>query len=138
MGEHVIQRTPVSAPGGIRLLLLSVVLWAAGVVTIRVLAPTGWLTSGLSWLVLPATIPLVWLTLRLAMRIAGGMDPVLVAAFVSMPALLLDGLAFSYVPFLYGAAEDERRAGAAWLLWFVGVSLALALLRGVKKQGSRL
>ena len=82
-----------------------------------------------------ATLPLVWLTLRLGRRVAGwDADVLLVAAWLSMPALLLDGAAFSAAPWLYGADEAARRAGAGWLLWFVGVSLALAFYQS-SRQG---
>jgi hypothetical protein len=125
-------RTAVPAP---TLVALSALLWAIAVVTLRVAAPLGMFKAAVAIPLLIATVPLVWLTLRLGRRVAGqDVDVLLVAAWLSMPALLLDGLAFSAAPWLYGADEAARRAGAGWLLWFVGVSLALAFYQS-SRQG---
>ncbi len=117
------------------LVVLSAILWAIAVATVRVTAPLGVFGASYAIPLLAATLPLVWLTLRLGRRVAGwDADVLLVAAWLSMPALLLDGAAFSAAPWLYGADEAARRAGAGWLLWFVGVSLALAFYQS-SRQG---
>lgn len=115
-----------------------VVLWAVGVLSVRILSPLGVFAGPRGWLVLAATVPLVWLTLRLVVRLAPAFLGVVEAtALVSAPALLLDGLAFTATPWIYGQAEGSRRAAAAWLLWFVGVSLAMALWRGTRQAPRR-
>ncbi len=115
-----------------RLVALSVLLWGVGVGMIRQTSPLGLFAAGpASWALLAATLPLVWLCLRVCRRVAGGPDAdiVQVAALASAPALLLDGLAMSLAPWLYGPIEAGRRAGAGWVLWFVGATLALAFLQ---------
>ena len=118
----------------IRLMVLSVILWAVGVLTIRLAAPLGVFSPGFSIVLMLATIPLAWQTVDLAVRLAGRDSPLLaVATLVSMPALLLDGLAMTWTPGIYGPAALPLRAEAAWLLWFVGISLAVALLRQMRQ-----
>ncbi len=117
-----------------RLTVLSAVLWAVGVLTIRFAAPFGLFSPGFSLALMLATIPLAWLTVDLAIRVAGQNAPLpWVAAMVSMPALLLDGVAIMWAPGLYGPAAMPLRAEAAWLLWFVGVSMAVALWRQMRQ-----
>ena len=120
------------------LAMLSTVLWAVGVATIRESAPLGAFGAGVTLPLLAATVPLVWLTLHLGRRVAGWRaDILLVTAWLSMPALLLDGAAFSAAPWIYGPDETARRAGAGWLLWFVGVSLALAFYQSSRQAVRR-
>ena len=125
----------------LRLCVLSVLLWCAGVAAIRLALPLGVFTAGpAAWALLAATIPLAWLCLRLCVRIAGGAGAhiVDVAALVSAPALLLDGVAMSLAPWLYGPIEAGRRAGAAWVLWFVGATLALAFVQASRQASRRM
>ena len=124
----------------LRLCVLSVLLWGVGVAAIRLALPFGGFAAGpASWAVLAATLPLAWVCLRLCVGVAGkaGVDVIGVAALVCTPALLLDGVAMSLVPWLYGPLEAGRRAGAAWVLWFVGVTLALAFLQASRQAGRR-
>ena len=111
-----------------RLFVLSVVLWGVGVAFIREAIPFGLFSAAASFALLAATLPVAWLTVRLARRVAGpGTTPFEAVALVSMPALLLDGLALTWAPAAYGPAGTSLRIPAAWLLWFVGVSLAVAV-----------
>jgi hypothetical protein len=112
-----------------RLSALSVGLWGIGVLSVHFAAPHGAFTPRFAAVLLLATIPMAWLTVRLAVR-TSGLTPARImetAALVSMPALLLDGLALTWVPAFYSIDPGEQRAAAAWLLWFVGVSLAVAI-----------
>ena len=78
-------------------------------------------------------MPLAWATVDLARRIAGGRTALLEATAVAcIPALLLDGLALTWAQPIYGAAAMPLQGPAAWLLWFVGVSLAVALWRQMR------
>jgi hypothetical protein len=38
------------------------------------------------------------------------------------------------MPTLYSAVEPQQRAAAAWLLWFVGVGLALSLIVPMRQR----
>jgi hypothetical protein len=49
-------------------------------------------------------------------------------AVTSTVATMLDGVAMSQFPALYGADPAITGAGAAWLLWAIGVAGALSLL----------
>ena len=112
----------------VRLLLLSVVLWAVGVITIRLAAPLGMFAPRLAPLLFLATVPLAWATVDLARRVADGRHGLFEAtATTCVPALLLDGLALTWAQPIYGLAALPLQAPAAWLLWFVGVSLAVAM-----------
>ncbi len=120
-------------PASVRLMALSATLWAVGVATIRLAAPFGLFAPAFAPVLFAVTVPLAWLAVDLAVRVAGPHTPLPAAAtLVSMPALLLDGLAITWAPGLYGPAALPLRAEAAWLLWFVGVSLAVALWRQMR------
>jgi hypothetical protein len=106
-------------------------LWAVGVLAIHQLAPFGVFLPDAGAILLLAALPMAWLTVRLAVRVAGeaGPDPLTAVAIVSAPALLLDGLALTWAPSIYAGSAGEQRAAGAWLLWFVGVSLLIAIAR---------
>ena len=124
-----------AAPASVRLMALSAMLWGVGVATIRLAAPHGLFAPAFSAVLFAATVPLAWFTVDLAVRVAGRHTPLLATAtLVSMPALLLDGVAITWAPGLYGPAALPLRAEAAWLLWFVGVSLAMALWRQMRQS----
>jgi hypothetical protein len=113
------------------LLGLGVAFWVSGVVGVHFLAPLGVFSGRWSWALLVGTGPAAWGTVRLIKRVsgvAGGALPGAVA-MVSMPALLLDGVAMTWAPFVYVGDAAAQRAVGAWLLWFVGVSLVVAFLR---------
>ena len=116
-----------------KLLVLSVVLWIVGVATIRLVAPCGRCAPRVGAGLFLATVPVAGATGDVAKRVAGGRVPLLQATTVaSVPALLLDGLALGWAPAIYGPAAMPLQAPAAWLLWFVGVSLAVALWRQMR------
>jgi hypothetical protein len=49
---------------------------------------------------------------------------------MTMTALLLDGLAFSFAPGLYGNGEGHRLAASALVLWGGGFGMLVAWWRG--------
>jgi len=117
-----------------RLSAASVGLWAVGVLMVHFAAPFGFFTGRFAAVLLIATLPMAWGTVRLAGRV-GGLAPgriVEAVALGSMPALVLDGLALTWMPGFYSVEVGEQRAAAAWLLWFVGVSLAIAVWKSVR------
>jgi hypothetical protein len=121
--------------GGVaRLSALSVGLWVVGVLTVHFAAPFGAFGAPFAAVLMIATIPLAWLTVRLAGRSGGlGRGRIVEAvALASMPALVLDGVALTWMPAVYSLDVGEERAAAAWLLWFVGVSLAIAVWKSLR------
>jgi hypothetical protein len=133
--EAVHESTGVFGGTTTRLYGLGAALWMVGVVSAHLGAPFGMFAAGFAPALLLGTVPVVWLTLRLVGRVAGGRMPVLEAvALTSLPALLLDGMAFTWMPGVYSASVFDQRQAAAWLLWFVGVSLAAAVLKGARQR----
>ena len=119
-----------ASAAGWRLIVLGVILWAVGVAAAQWGAPLGMFAVAFSLPLLLGTLPLVWLSVRLVGRVAGSdMHPVQSVALATAPALLLDGVVLTWVPWLYCADDAAQRATGAWLLWFVGASLALAFWR---------
>jgi hypothetical protein len=47
---------------------------------------------------------------------------------MNFTATLLDGVAIAWLPSIYGLPASAHLFAAAWLLWFVGVSLYLSLM----------
>ena len=116
-----------------KLLATSVVLWVLGVIMIRFMAPFGLFAPRFSVALLLVTLPLAWGTVQLVERIGGGRTELLAATAVAcVPAALLDGLAMTWARPIYGAAAMPLQAPAVWLLWFLGVSLAVALWRQMR------
>ncbi len=62
---------------------------------------------------------------------------VTVIAVTSAVATLLDGLAMSQFPSLYGGDPAITGAGAAWLLWAIGVAGVLSLITAARANGAR-
>jgi hypothetical protein len=76
------------------------------------------------------TLPIGWLSVRLTRRLAGLSRQELVRgiALASVIAMLIDGAALRWAPWLYAKDDTVIRFGSAWLLWGYGVSLGIALL----------
>ncbi len=114
---------------------LGVALWVVGVATVHVAAPFGAFDPPWALPLLLATPPLAWLSNRLVRRLAPPSASVVeVVALACAPALLLDGLAFTWAPTVYSVVPAEQRAASAWLLWFVGVALALAFWQAARQR----
>ena len=111
------------------LVALGVALWFGAILLIRALESMGALRT--PWvaftylLVVPGTWPFVVLARRIASlrqdQTATGL------AIVTLTAALLDGIALTAAPAVYGA--DPVAAGAV-LLWGVGVGLLLGVVSG--------
>jgi limonene-1,2-epoxide hydrolase len=78
------------------------------------------------------TFPLSWISTRLCLLLGKtkASHAVPAVAVMSTAALLLDGIAFTWFPWLYGHEPQTNLMGAAWLLWAVGAFLATAFLVG--------
>lgn len=79
-------------------------------------------------LLVPATVPLITATRRIV-RLRREQS-LLAVAVVTASASLLDGIALAVVPAFYGT---HPLAGAATLLWGVGVALSLGVWMGRAK-----
>jgi hypothetical protein len=86
-------------------------------------------------LTIPATVPLNARSRKLVRAPKGQM--VTVIAVTSAVATGLDGVAMSQFPALYGADPAVTGAGAAWLLWAIGVAGALSLITAAAANRSR-
>jgi hypothetical protein len=74
-------------------------------------------------------LPIGWLSIRLVRHCARLERSQLVAgsALVGAIAMMIDGLALRFFPWVYSADSEVLRPASAWLLWGYGVSLAVAL-----------
>jgi hypothetical protein len=112
------------------LALYGAALWFVAAMIVRVMAPMGAL-SGV-WqvvtyaLVVPGTVPAIWISRRLATLTHG--QTAMGILVVTAAALLLDGVAFAWFPTLYGPDPAHWLPGAAVVFWGAGVGLVLGIL----------
>jgi hypothetical protein len=110
------------------LMILGLGLWMLATLYIRYVpgAFTSPVHSALSFL---TALPLGWLSIRLVRRCARLARSQLVAgtALVGAVAMMVDGLALRFFPWVYSDDLYLFRPASAWLLWGYGVSLAIAL-----------
>lgn len=108
--------------------------WLAGALGLRLAEPLGVIGAGAA----PQAMAMAVLTV-----VFGGAVLVVQAllrlpkarlfeavSVMTMTALLLDGLAFSFAPGLYGLGEGHRLGAAALVLWCAGVGMGVAWWRG--------
>jgi hypothetical protein len=119
----------------IRLVLLSLALWAAATLYIRFLpaALTDSLQGNLGF---ATTLPVAWFSVWLV-KISGRLtasELIPGVAVVGAVAMMIDGAALRWQHQLYGSDETAVRLGAAWLLWGYGVSLAAALAMAARAR----
>lgn len=108
------------------------ILWFIAANLVRVLGPTGAFEGGALMLtymlIIPGTVPALIIARRIANlaknQILGGI------AIVTASATLMDGIALSWVPSLYGTDLRTVLTGAALILWGAGVALVLAWIMG--------
>lgn len=115
----------------LRVSLIALLLWISGAVMIRLLTPLGVFSGGaLTALIFAAGVAINWPTLWLVERLGGLRRPQIVPgmALGSGVAILCDGLAIAWAPWLYGGSSEDLSRAAAWLLWTVGVGLIGALI----------
>jgi len=139
----------LSAPGDIGqtlqpaqiaiLAAFSTCVWFLAAMFIRFVGPMGvfhgYKLIALYALTIPATAPLNARCRKLVRAPKGQM--VTVIAVTSAVATMLDGVAMSLFPALYGSDSATTGAGAAWLLWAIGVAGALSLVTAARSNGSR-
>ncbi len=125
-----------AVPTTTRLMMLSVLLWVTGIISIHFTSPFGVFSPGMAPVMLLAALPLAFGCVRLAGRFIDGhgMSLVEAVAFAAFPAALLDGIGFTFAASFYAAAAADQRVAATWLLWFLGASLAIAVPMSGKRS----
>jgi hypothetical protein len=110
------------------LLVLGVGLWALATLYIH-LVPAAFSSQFHSSLGFITALPVGWLSVRLVWRCARLDRSQLVAgiALVGAVAMMIDGLALRFFPWVYSGEPEVLRPASAWLLWGYGVSFAIAL-----------
>ncbi len=119
---------------------LGVIFWATGVLQIRYGSHIIFANDFRRICTYIGTIPLTYITIRLSETLLSISPKARVTslAIMTSAALMLDGIAIMWYPTLYENPSLRKknsawsvafsRMGAAWLLWFVSTSFAVALL----------
>ncbi len=110
---------------------LGVLFWSSGVLFIR-FAGTMFFVNGSIWLIglYLLTIPVVWLTIE-SVALVGKLSRLktfMAIVILNFTATLLDAVAISWLPSIYGLPAPAHLLATAWLLWFVGISLYLSFM----------
>ncbi len=116
----------------LRLTLLGVFFRFLAAMAIRFFGPPLLVRGSLAPVfVFLATVPLTWGLLRLAtaMGRVRGAAVLPALAVMSLVAMMLDGVAITWVPELYGVSPDQVGMAAAWLLWGVAWTFVWAFYR---------
>lgn len=112
------------------LLVYGAVLWFLAAVLVRTITPMGAMDGFAVFttfaLIVPGTLPAIWLARRIAQLTPGQLPGAILV--VTATALLLDGLAFAIVPSLYGNDPQLIIKSAAAIFWGAGVGLMLSQL----------
>jgi hypothetical protein len=112
------------------LVLYGVIVWFLAAMLVRVIAPIGaldgWWRALTYALVVPGTVPAIWIARAIAKLARGQTATGIMVA--TAPALMLDGVAFAWFPALYGPDPAHWLAGAALILWGAGVGLVLSIV----------
>jgi hypothetical protein len=125
----MIQMTPAKNTfNPILLVILGVVYWLEALLFIR-FGGEGLFVNGNPWLLLffVAALPIAWVLVKVS-AVVGKIDRedlLSAVAIMALTAMLLDGVALIWFQGWYGLAPAGLLLAAAWLLWGVGVSLAI-------------
>jgi len=116
---------------------LGAFFWLVAALFIHWTGPELW-RAGNPWLafVFLACIPIGWIFIGVTLVLGGisRREALVPVSLMCVTGLLLDGIAISTFPSLYGASAEHVMLGAAWLLWGVGVLLALVLFTDVRAR----
>jgi hypothetical protein len=120
---------PLSAAQTLLFLGLGLLFWFVAALFIRFVGASVFVT-GSPWLlvIFLAGLPMAWGLVRLS-AVLGRIDgPALFPAvtLLSVVGLLLDGVAITWFPALYGLPAESLVLAAAWLLGGVGVLITVA------------
>jgi Family of unknown function (DUF5367) len=80
------------------------------------------------------SIPLAWVLIKVSMTICKveGEQVLTATVLMSLTAMLLDGIALTWFQNWYGLEPTKLLLVAAWLLWGVGICLAMGYWKSVK------
>lgn len=113
-------------------ILLGIILWFVAAMILRIVGPMGaldgWARAVTFALVVPGTVPFVYVFRRVAGLV--GEQLLIGIAIGTMAAAFADGVALSWLPALYGEGADQLAGSGATILWGVGVVLMLAHVIG--------
>ncbi|MTH53736.1 hypothetical protein GKZ89_10000 [Bacillus mangrovi] len=119
---------------------LGILFWFAGAMIVRIGTPLNFFGQEPGLLSFLAAIPLSWVSVLLIAQLAKLRNPQLVPG-VSMglaAATFFDGIAITWLPWIYGADHSEIGLGAAWILWgaftFLGAAFVETYRRSVKRK----
>ncbi|WOE74490.1 hypothetical protein [Alterisphingorhabdus coralli] len=111
-------------------IIMGVILWFAAALLLRFLGQADLLEQGnmalLYALVIPGTVPFVYLIRMVASIQSGQLGPAL--AIATAAAALCDGMALTWLPQLYGETVEIVAISGASILWGAGVAIALGFL----------
>jgi Family of unknown function (DUF5367) len=129
--KNMAQMTQVRQPSHpISLIILGITFWFEALLFIR-FGGQSLFVNGNPWLLLlfVCSIPVAWLLVKVIAVVGkvDGNDLLRAVVIVALTAMLLDGIALTWCPDWYSLAPAGLLLAAAWLLWGVGVSFALAL-----------
>lgn len=121
---------PLATKQLIILVLYGVMLWFLAAILVRTIGPMGALDGSARVityaLIIPGTVPAIWLGRALA---GFARDQTAISLIViTATALLLDGIAHAWYPSLYGSDPAQIVKGAAVIFWGAGVGLVLGLV----------
>ncbi|MBX9880395.1 MAG: hypothetical protein K2X73_00330 [Sphingomonas sp.] len=114
------------------LIFFGLVLWALGVLILRLAVGGGWLDNPVSLAsVYALTIVGTWPLIPLLTRLAGlpRTATVEASALVCGTAVTIDGLVIGFAPWIYASDIADAKAVAGTLLWAIGVALILGFVR---------
>jgi hypothetical protein len=112
------------------LILIGAALWAFAAIILRIVAPMGalegWARAFTYALLVPITLPFVWLV-RAAVKLRPN-QAFTGVAMATTTALLIDGVVIAYFPAIYGSTLSQVTNCTAAILWGAGIGLVLAFL----------
>ncbi len=130
MLPSITNRLGLTSGQSILLMGIGAALWFLAAIILRIVAPMGALEGSARAityaLIVPGTLPFVWLTQVLAKL---RHDQITIGvAFVAATALLIDGVVVAWFPVIYGGTLPQVANCAAAILCGAGVGIVLALI----------
>jgi hypothetical protein len=110
-------------------IILGIIFWFAAAMIIRFLGPT-FFGSGtmLQVVAFVVTVPIAWVFFWLGITLVGAKGAAVMPTMVvmSFTAMLLDGIALTFFPTLYGPTYV---IGGAWILWGLGLIQVMTFIQ---------
>lgn len=118
------------------LIALGIVFWFVFAMAIRFTSGLGLLGGAIGVATFLLSIAVGWLIVLLLRRLAGLSAGQLLpgVALSTAAAALCDGIALTWMPWLYGTDPGEVLLGAAYILWGAGVLIIVAYVMAVRES----